>query len=187
MLFKHLSAVLVAMLAGAVLAAIGFNVATAASTAATSASGPNTVRQLTQIRDRLDTAYQNHDTAAVRSAVDDLRPVLAGIHHDLDRGAVPPGVADPLAAAEKQAADLTTAMGQRDGIFDSIKQMIQKLMDQLKQLLQQLLGGSDATPTTTTTTSPTEPTSPTTTTTSPSEPAAPAEPLPARQGQFGRV
>ncbi|GAA3432843.1 hypothetical protein [Kutzneria kofuensis] len=156
-MLKHLSAVLAAVLAGAVLAAIGFSVATAES-----ATNPTTAQQITQIRDRLDAAARNNDAAAAQAAVNDLGPVLAGVHRDLDRGLVPPGTASPLAAAEKQTADLKTALAQKDGIFDSIKQMIQKLVEQLKQLLQQIFGGSTTpTTTTTTTTSPTKPTTPT--------------------------
>jgi hypothetical protein len=160
--FKNLSRVLVSMLVGAVVAAIGFSIATAAPSA-----GTTTAQQIAQIRDRLDTASRNHDVAAVRTATNDLGPVLAGVHDDLARGAVPPGVADPLAAAEKQNADLRSALSQRDGIFDSISQMIKQLMDELKQLLQQLLGGS------------TPPTKPTPPTPSPTPPApAPAPPAP---------
>lgn len=160
-MFKHLSRVLVSMLVGAVVAAIGFTLATAAPSA-----GTTTAQQIAQIQDRLDAASRNHDVDAVRAATNDLAPALAGVHDDLARGAVPPGVADPLAAAEKQNGDLRSALSQRDGIFDSISQMIKQLMDELKQLLQQLLGGS---------TSPTKPTPPAPSPT----PPAPAPPVPA--------
>ena len=125
---------------------------------------PTAAQQITQLRDRLAAASQHSDTAAARSAVNDLGPVLAGVHRDLDRGAVPRSAADPLASAEQQTADLQTALNHKDGIFDSIKQAIDKLMDQLKQLLQQLLGGGSSTtptPTTTTTTTDTTTTTPT--------------------------
>jgi hypothetical protein len=148
-----------AVVAGAVFATVGFTVAAAAP-----ADNHTTAAQITQLKDRLDAATSTRDTAAVRSAVHDLSPVLAAVHQDLDRGIAPRSTADPLAAAEKQTADLNTALTPRDDIFDSIKQMVQKLVEQLKQLLQQLLGGGDTSPT-----KPTKPTSPT----SPPAPPAP--------------
>lgn len=169
-MFKPLSTVLAGVLAGAVLAAVGLSAASAAP-----AAGQTTAEQLTQIRDRLDAATGQQDAAAVRSAVNDLSPVLAGVRHDLERGLAPMAAADPLAATEKQTADLSSALNQtgRDGIFDSIKQMVQKLVDDLKQLLQQLLGGSSTSPTKPTDPSkPTQPTDPTQPT-SPTQPTAP--------------
>jgi hypothetical protein len=156
---KHFTAVLAAVLAGAIVAAIGFTVATAETT-----PNSSTTQQITNIRDRLDAAVRANDAAAAKAAVNDLAPALRSVHSDLDRGLVPPDTATPLAAAEKQTADITTAFAQKDDIFDSIKQMIQKLMDELKQLLQSILGGA------TDTSSPTKPTKPT----KPSTPTPPA-------------
>jgi hypothetical protein len=165
--FKQLCA---GVLAGAVFAAIGFAAATAAP-----ADNHTTAEQITQIQARLDTASRTRDVAAVRSAADDLVPVLAAVHQDLDRGVAPRSAADPLAAAEKQTADLRTALAQKDDIFDSIKQMIQKLMDQLKQLLQSILGGGSTSPTKPT--KPTDPTTPTPTSTSPAAPGGGGAPI----------
>ena len=164
-MFKQLCA---GVLAGAVFVAIGFAAATAAP-----ADNHTTAEQLTQIQARLDTAARNQDVAAVRSASDDLVPVLAAVHQDLDRGLAPRSAADPLAAAEQQNADLRTALAQKDDIFDSIKQMIQKLMDQIKQLLQSILGGAGASPT-----KPTDPSDPS----APTKPTKPTTPTPAAPG-----
>lgn len=156
-MFKQLCA---AVVAGAVLAAVGFTVADAAP-----ADNHTNAEQISRLQARLDTAARNRDSAAVRSAADDLVPVLAAVHQDLDRGIAPRTAADPLAATEQQNAELRTALAQKDDIFDSIKQMVQKLIDQIKQLLQQLLGGN---------TSPTKPTSPTAPTAPGGAPAPPA-------------
>jgi len=153
--FKQLCA---AVVAGAMLAAVGFTLANAAP-----ADNHTNAEQISQLQARLDAAVGNRDSAAVRSAADDLVPVLAAVHQDLDRGLAPRTAADPLAAAEQQNAELRTALTQKDDIFDSIKQMVQKLIEQIKQLLQQLLGGN---------TSPTKPTKPT----SPTSPTAPGAP-----------
>ena len=68
-MFKPLSTVLAAMVAGAAVAAIGFTAATAAPTEPTGpAAGQTTVQQLSQLRDRLDIAAQHQDTAGLRSA-----------------------------------------------------------------------------------------------------------------------
>ncbi|MFC0540421.1 hypothetical protein [Kutzneria chonburiensis] len=168
-MFKQLCA---AVVAGAVLAAVGFTVADAAP-----ADNHTNAEQISQLKARLDTAAGNRDSAAVRSAADDLAPVLAAVHQDLDRGVAPRSAADPLAAAEQQNAELRTALTQKDDIFDSIKQMVQKLIEQIKQLLQQLLGGNTPPTKPTKPTSPTEPTSPTAPVGAPG--GAPAPPAPA--------
>ncbi|MFI9384290.1 hypothetical protein [Kutzneria sp. NPDC052558] len=138
---KTVVGIIAATLVAAVLGVTGVSTAVAQSTSP--APGNATLaQQIQQGRDRVAAAWQAQDVTALKTAVSELNPLLAGAHGD--RTALSPAAAMYLGRAEQQRDQLAAALyapQPRSGILDSVSGLVSGLLDSLSNLLSSLLGG----------------------------------------------